>query len=149
MDLAIEAPQSSAAGEDTLTSVENLEGTEGPDVLRGNSASNRLESGLGDDVVEGRGGDDRLDTGGDDTLDIRDAGPDAVDCGPGADAVTADLPGIDTLTGCEAPIFPTPAGPGPGGGGIDGAPLRFGSKTRVTLELSAGWTIVGVGIAMT
>ena len=132
VDLAIVGPQSTGGGNDSLTNVENLGGTEGPDVLRGDSGPNRLASGVGDDIVEGRGGNDTLDTSeGEDALDVRDGGPDTAICGTDADAdtVTADLPGIDLLTGCETVIFPAAPAPAPAPAGAM-APHWLSAPTR-------------------
>ena len=140
VDLATGGPQNTGAGTDVLANVENLAGTEGPDVLRGDGGPNTLASGEGADLLEGRGGIDRLfaDEGAD-SLMVRDGGPDEAACGSGTDSVTADAPAIDLLTGCETAVFPTVSGPGPGGGdtgGATSAPLGFGSKTLVTLALA-------------
>lgn len=143
VDLAIRGPQSTRAGTDTLTNVEDLSGTEAPDVLRGDDGPNTLSPGEGNDVLEGRGGADRLfaDEGAD-SLDVRDGGPDVADCGGGTDSVIADAPGIDVLAGCETEIFPPPpSSAGAAGasqsGGRPPAPAAFGARTRVTLALAA------------
>ena len=143
VDLTISGFQDTGEnGPDLLASVENVTGTEFNDVLRGSAGRNELEGRTGSDVLEGRAGDDTIrGEEGDDTLDVRDGGPDTADCGDQTDTVTADLPGIDVLTGCETAIFPAPADPGPapgggGGGGADG-PQAFGSGTRVTLALAS------------
>ena len=146
VDLTISGFQDTGeSGPDLLASIENVTGTDFNDVLRGDAGSNTLSGRAGNDVVEGRGGDDTVSGDeGEDALEVRDGGPDTADCGDGTDSVTADLPGIDVLTGCETAIFPGPSdpdpgpGPGPGGGGGgDGAPLAFGARTLVTLKLVA------------
>jgi hypothetical protein len=72
---------------------------------------------------------------GNDTLDVRDGGPDTANCGADSDTVTADMLGVDVLTGCENVSFlPTPATGGSGGGTV----LAFGEKTHVSLKLAAG-----------
>lgn len=142
VDLTISGFQDTGeSGPDLLASIENVTGTDFNDVLRGNAGPNTLSGLAGNDVLEGRGGDDTVSGDeGEDALEVRDGGPDTADCGLDADTVTADLPGIDVLTGCETAIFPAPPGPGPGGGGGggDGAPLGFGPNTLVTLKLAAG-----------
>lgn len=118
VDLAVSGPQDTGGSDsDSLTSVENLRGTPFSDVLLGDGGPNILDgfSG-GDDRLVGRGGVDAL-TGrnGADMLDARDGGLDTADCGDGTDQVTTDAPGVDTITGCEATLFPVaPALPGPG-----------------------------------
>uniref|UniRef100_UPI000AD98260 beta strand repeat-containing protein n=1 Tax=Pseudomonas sp. Q12-87 TaxID=177989 RepID=UPI000AD98260 len=48
------------AGTDTLSSIENLVGSNFNDTLTGDGASNRIDGGLGHDVLNGGGGDDLL-----------------------------------------------------------------------------------------
>jgi Ca2+-binding RTX toxin-like protein len=160
IDLAIEAPQDTGAGSDTLVGLENAtaEVSVGA-TLRGDDGPNVLTTAEGDDTLEGRGGADVLNAGeGRDTLHVRDGGPDTADCNTETDSVTADPPGIDTLTECEDVLFPPP--PGSGGGGEGGAgsgageggagggagegaragqvsPAAFGAKTLVTLALAS------------
>jgi hypothetical protein len=119
VDLDIAGPQNTGgSGNDSIANIENVTGTSGPDILRGNGESNRLTTFNGNDVVEGRGGNDTLDAGGgEDTLDVRDDGPDSAECGAGTDTVTADLAGIDTLLNCETAVFPATAS-----GNITGGP---------------------------
>jgi Ca2+-binding RTX toxin-like protein len=141
VDLGIAGPQLTGDGaSDSLANVENVIGTGGPDILRGDAGPNRFQSFNGDDTLDGRGGIDTLEAGaGADSLEVRDGGPDTADCGADADTVVADLLGTDTLTGCETVSFlqpPTPD-PGGGGGGVD-PPLAFGAKTLVSLKLAAG-----------
>jgi hypothetical protein len=107
VDLAISGPQLTGAGNDSLANIENIIGTRGADILRGDGRANALFGDEGSDVLDGRGGQDALDGGPDaDTLDVRDGGPDLAECGAGTDTATADLPGVDTLTNCEAIVFP-------------------------------------------
>jgi Ca2+-binding RTX toxin-like protein len=61
VDLA--AGTATGAGNDTLASIENVEGGLGDDVIRGDDGANRLLGGDGDDRLAGRGGDDFLDGG--------------------------------------------------------------------------------------
>jgi Ca2+-binding RTX toxin-like protein len=109
VDLAIAGPQATrGSGSDLLARIENVLGTYYADVLRGDGGPNRLIGNPGADALEGRGGTDELEGGADaDTLDVRDGGPDRADCGTEIDVVTADLPGIDTLSACELVLFPT------------------------------------------
>ena len=67
VDLTLTGPQATennhdAAG-DTLIGIENLEGSNYADTLRGDENANKLQGGGGDDVLEGRGGADTLDGG--------------------------------------------------------------------------------------
>lgn len=59
-DLSLDRAQSSAAGVDTLISMENLLGGSGPDQLLGNDQANFLDGGAGDDWLDGGGGDDTV-----------------------------------------------------------------------------------------
>src|SRR5262249_58731368 len=51
------------AGNDTLVSIENVEGGLGNDIIRGDAGANHLLGGDGADRLVGRGGDDFLDGG--------------------------------------------------------------------------------------
>ena len=118
VDLGIAGPQNTGGnGNETFANIENVRGTSGPDILRGDNGPNKLTTFNGNDIVEGRGGNDTLDAGaGEDILDVRDTGADSVECGAGADTVTADLPGIDTLLNCETTLFPATATESANGG---------------------------------
>ena len=92
-----EAGEFDAVGAD----VENAFTGAGADALRGGAGPSVLEAGAGNDVVDGQAGPDLLDAGpGDDLVLARDGEPDRVDCGAGADSVSADV--IDVLVNCEA-----------------------------------------------
>jgi Ca2+-binding RTX toxin-like protein len=134
VDLTKTGPQDTGgAGTDTLSDFENVDGTIGPDILRGDAGPNELFASSGDDILEGRGGKDKL-TGarGADRIDARDDGTaDTVDCGDDVDKVATDAPGVDTLIDCEEVDFAAKAG---GGGN---AVKTFGRKTRVSLALRA------------
>jgi hypothetical protein len=162
IDLAASGLQSKGGtnGADLLRDVENVIGSESPDLLRGNGLANVLSGLGGNDVIEGRGGRDRL--GGDDgadTIEARDGEPDTVDCGADTDAVTADPPGVDALNACERIAFPLVVGAGtatagkaagataaldrlaPTVGRLRAVPMRFrvprrGTATRFRLALS-------------
>lgn len=114
VDLAIAGPQPTGAGNDSLANIENLIGTRGADVLRGDGRGNALFGHEGPDVLEGRGGEDSLDGGQDaDSLDVRDGGPDLAECGAGTDTASVDLAGVDRLFNCETVLLP-PANVGSG-----------------------------------
>lgn len=63
---------SSGQGSDTLLWVENIIGSQWPDLFRGDDASNRIVAGADGDIIEGLGGDDFLD--GEDGFDTIDGG---------------------------------------------------------------------------
>ena len=80
VSLGIQTAQNTiGAGTDTLTDIENLQGSDHDDILIGDAGSNVLTGGLGDDQLSGMGGDDIL-TGG--------AGVNELDGGTGSDTVS-------------------------------------------------------------
>ena len=76
VDLAIAGPQNTGSqGFDTLSGIENIDGSYFDDQLFGNSADNVLTGETGNDVLNGRGGNDTLDGGfGDDTYYVDNSG---------------------------------------------------------------------------
>ncbi|MFG6487753.1 PA14 domain-containing protein [Roseateles sp. BYS78W] len=60
VDLAAGTASGGDADGDTLDGIENLSGSGGNDVLRGDSGANKLDGGAGNDILEGRGGADVL-----------------------------------------------------------------------------------------
>jgi uncharacterized repeat protein (TIGR01451 family) len=86
-----------------------LWGGDGRDRLVGGAGNDRLRGGLKRDVLVGGDGDDELLPGtgrdlvragfGNDVISARDGSRDVIQCGPGADRVTADR--RDRLRGCE------------------------------------------------
>ena len=86
----------------SLTSIENVTGSQGDDVITGDNSVNILDGGAGDDVLQGRSGDDSL---------IGGAGVDRADYSQASGAVNVDLAlnradsdgdgGTDTLSGIE------------------------------------------------
>lgn len=88
---------------------DGLWGGDGRDRLLGGAGNDRLRGGLKRDVMIGGDGDDQLLPGtgrdlvrgglGNDVISARDGSRDVVQCGPGADRVTADR--RDHLRGCE------------------------------------------------
>ncbi len=81
----------SAGGNDTFISIENLHGSIGNDSLEGNVLNNELLGGDGDDTITGNGGDDTIGGGaGDDDLN-GNAGIDAVTYFDAVAGVTVDL----------------------------------------------------------
>jgi Ca2+-binding RTX toxin-like protein len=117
-DLA--AGSATARGErDRLRSIENVEGGDGRDVLRGTAGPNVMQGLEGNDVLDGRGGDDLLEG----TEGSRFKGRpdrDLLRGGPGRDRLFGDAgpdrlfggPGGDLLTGGSGPDR-FGAGPGP------------------------------------
>lgn len=110
-----------AAGEDDgLSGVESvwggsagdrLVGGDGRNVILGEGGDDTIDAGAGDDEIAGDAGADDLGAGaGDDVVRARDEVADApIDCGPGADRLTADnaLEALTRPDGCEtiAPQF--------------------------------------------
>ena len=84
-----------AYGDDSLTGVENLVGSQYNDTLRGDAKDNRLEGGEGDDILEGRSGADTLVGGkGTDTASYEHA----PDLGSGAGVKVSLTTGLITAT---------------------------------------------------
>jgi hypothetical protein len=127
-----------------------IEARGGNDVVTGEDAPETIDGGAGDDRLEGGRGPDTIIGGpgrdtiygdetdstcttaedclvfGNDVIDVRDGEADNVDCGPGADRVTADA--ADTIApNCEI-VDRGGAGPGPGPG-----PGPEGDKPRLAL----------------
>lgn len=89
---------SGAAGSDTLSNLENVEGSAFNDVLTGSGGSNSLAGGAGNDSIAGANGNDTLDGGvGSDTLD-GGAGNDSLVGGADNDTLV-DGNGTNTLVG--------------------------------------------------
>ena len=97
-----------AASGDIFISVEDIEGTEFDDVLRGDNGANLFDGGDGDDILSGRDGDDTLIGGaGDDSL-IGSAGADSLDGGFGTDTVSyADVAAGGVLADLLSPSVNT------------------------------------------
>jgi Ca2+-binding RTX toxin-like protein len=91
------------AGTDTLTSIENLLGSDFNDTLTGDAGANKLEGGLGNDTLNGGLGNDTLDGGtGTDTASYAGAtaGVTVTLAAPGVAQNTLNA-GTDTLTNIE------------------------------------------------
>ncbi len=106
VDLSITASQNtSGAGSDTLSSIENLTGSIYSDTLYGDNSSNTIKGIAGDDTIFGRDGDDKLYGGsGSDTF-VLEAGDDLIDGGTGSDTIDLSSSGsaLDvTLDGSNA-----------------------------------------------
>jgi Ca2+-binding RTX toxin-like protein len=137
IDLARPGPQNGGSlGRDTLTSIEQVDGSPFNDVLRGTAGHEDLFGFAGDDLIEGRGGDDTL-AGGDgvDTVSYESAvAPVAVDLaldtpqptvGAGVDLLAASFENL--IGGAAADILRGTAGPNV----IEG---RTGPDTILALE---------------
>ncbi|MFN8188202.1 MAG: calcium-binding protein [Gaiellales bacterium] len=99
--------QASGEGNDTLSGVENANGSSFADALRGDAGNNTLNGRGGADAIQGAAGDDTI-NGGDGTDELGGgAGNDRVSGAGGADAISgnggddnlAGGPGADTLKG--------------------------------------------------
>jgi Tol biopolymer transport system component len=74
-----------------LTNRCRIDGTPGPDDLRGTPLRDLIDGKGGDDRIVGGGGDDRISGGpGDDSISSKDRYRDTVSCGPGMDRLVAD-----------------------------------------------------------
>jgi hypothetical protein len=143
VDLSNSSAQNTVgAGTDTLSSIEDLTGSDHNDVLTGSSVFNSILGGDGDDDVH-----------------VNDAGPDQVGCGIGTDTVTADSqdtvdPDCETVTqtsaGTGGGTPSTGGGGGSGGGGAVSAPvisglsapkLRSGKSGNFRYTLSSGASV--------
>lgn len=111
-DLTLAGPQATGEGLDLFSSIENLSGGNGDDVLRGDGGANGLYGGEGDDVLMPRGGDDVVDggytlfpsyDGGTDTVDYSDA-PAGVSVNLGLGSQNTGGSGTDTLLNIENAI---------------------------------------------
>jgi Ca2+-binding RTX toxin-like protein len=87
----------SAAGNDTLVSIENAVGTDWADQLRGSNETNWLEGGYGDDRLYGEDGDDTL-LGGEDRVRTSEDGDDTLSGGHGNDWLEGGY-GNDVIAG--------------------------------------------------
>jgi hypothetical protein len=105
-----------APGEnDTLTGIENLQGTARNDTLVGDDLPNTIQGLDGDDTIIGGKGVDLLFGGaGNDSIDAVDQGVDRVSCGGPQPGDTASVDDVDQVAGCPAAgaglaIVPVPA----------------------------------------
>ena len=88
-------------GDNVHSDVEDIEATNGNDVLAGSAAGNILRGFNGDDAIDGGAGADIFEAGdGNDSIMSRDGLAELVDCGNGVDSVVAD--DIDVTDGCES-----------------------------------------------
>jgi Ca2+-binding RTX toxin-like protein len=135
-------------GDNVYSSVEDVTGGHGNDVLTGSAGANALFGGSGDDSLNGGDGDDALDGGtgrdaldggaGNDGLSSRDGEGDDDRCGIGYDSVTGDY--LDVLADdCEVrDLTAAPAAPAL----LDRVPtavrLTFAGRIRVRVSCPAG-----------
>jgi Ca2+-binding RTX toxin-like protein len=91
ISLAMDAAQETGgAGTDTLSSIENLTGSQFADALTGDAGDNRLSGLDGDDLLMGGAGEDLLDGGGGADLLIGGLGNDEMQGGAGHDRYLVD-----------------------------------------------------------
>jgi hypothetical protein len=93
-------------GDNVRSSVEDLIGGDGNDVMTGSALPNQLDGGAGNDIIDGTGGTDRYTGGaGNDTILSRDGNSERVDCGENFDntddADVAKSDTVDEVTNCE------------------------------------------------
>lgn len=164
MTVDLAAGVGGAAGErDVLAGVEDVDGGDGPDVLRGDDGPNRLDAGGASgarDVVEGRGGDDVLrGSGGADVLRggagrdrMGQGGPGTRILGDGGDDVLYGGRGIVVRGGAGDDVIGLPdvatrrrPGPFPAvdcGPGVDRVdPAVLGTRLRASCEEVARGTL--------
>jgi len=97
VDLALGRGLAGDAAGDVLTNMEDVQGSAGNDILRGDAGNNQLIGGAGNDLLEGRGGADRLDGG---------TGNDTVSYASSANGVSADLQtNVNTGGDAEGDVF--------------------------------------------
>jgi hypothetical protein len=94
-----------AAGEnDSLTGIENLQGSARNDTLIGDDGANTIQGLGGDDAIAGGKGVDALfGNAGNDSIDALDQGVDRVSCGGPQAGDTASVDDVDEVAGCPAP----------------------------------------------
>ncbi|MGF7150493.1 Ca2+-binding RTX toxin-like protein [Sphingomonas zeicaulis] len=82
------AQNTGGAGIDTLSSIENLIGSNHADTLTGNATGNSISGGSGEDVIDGGSGNDTLDGGNGNDILIGANGDDILIGGAGRDTLT-------------------------------------------------------------
>ena len=87
VDLTVSGPQDTGEGVDSLTEVENIDGTSDRDVLTGDAAPNRF-----------------IGSGGNDSFDLSGEGSDSVNCGGGFDQVLLNR--SDAIRGLTSRVNP-------------------------------------------
>ncbi|HEX5901072.1 MAG TPA: calcium-binding protein [Solirubrobacteraceae bacterium] len=117
-----------APGEnDSLTGIENLQGTAKNDTLVGDDGANTIQGLGGDDAITGgKGADYLLGGAGNDSIDALDQGFDRVSCGGPQPGDIASVDDVDQVGGCPAPgagltVVAVPVAIGP-----DQTPSRVG-----------------------
>ncbi|WP_109796442.1 calcium-binding protein, partial [Minwuia thermotolerans] len=128
VDLGLGTATDAGGGNDTLTAIENVVGSEFDDDVTGDAAANLLQLGLGNDTADGGDGADTVQgEAGDDDI-AGEGGNDLLEGGAGNDTVIGDA-GDDTLDG---------------GDGIDTADY-FEDTGAVVVDLLAGTATDGFG----
>jgi Ca2+-binding RTX toxin-like protein len=170
VDLALTGAQNTVgAGIDTLNSIEDMDGSDFADTLKGDARANKISGDNGNDVIEGRAGNDALDGGaGSDTASYASAkagvavslalqGTDQATGGAGTDTLLGfeRLAGStfnDVLTGDIAGNVLQGGGGSDRLAGADGSDVLDGGVGRDTLDGGAGvdWaTYATAGAAVT
>lgn len=129
------------AGTDTLSSFENLTGSNYNDTLTGDNNDNTIQGGAGDDVITGNGGSDLLyGSAGNDTITGGDGGV-VLDGGSGNDTLISGA-GEDVLQGGSGDDLID------GGAGIDTVYYQsaFGGGVTVDLSISGAQNTVNAGM---
>ncbi len=98
VDLSDTTAQSTGYGVDTITNIENVQGTAGNDQITGNASNNQLEGHAGTDTLNGQDGKDKLIGGGGNDDLIGGSGKDNLIGGDGGDTLSGDS-GADVLSG--------------------------------------------------
>ncbi|MEQ9617358.1 MAG: Ig-like domain-containing protein [Phycisphaerales bacterium] len=84
-------------GTDTISGVENIDGSAFDDVLTGDANANVIDGGAGHDVIDGGAGNDTLRGGAGNDVITGGAGADTIEGGSGDDVIHADE--LDTISG--------------------------------------------------
>lgn len=153
-----------AAYGDTLTSIENVRGSDHRDYIWGDGKANRIEGAGGDDQLFGYGGEDILDGGAGDDLIFGGDGDDQLIGSAGVDVFYGDA-GVDTVyyfpIGQATSLTVDLAGAGTNGDaqgdtyhGVEGASVEGGSNhlllgdgqdNELVVALNEGSTLQGLG----
>lgn len=119
------------AGTDTISSVENLQGSNSDDTLWGNASANSIDGSLGDDVINGNDGDDLISGGfGNDTISGQ-GDNDIIDGGFGDDDLYGGS-GDDIIIG------------GDGEDTVNYTDRLAGTDLTITLRTASAQTVTGI-----
>jgi Ca2+-binding RTX toxin-like protein len=126
-----------APGEnDSMSAIENLQGTAKNDALTGDDGPNTILGLDGDDTITGGGGPDVLYGGlGNDTINAADQTIDTVACGGPQAGDTATVDDVDVLSGCPAAGAGLAVVPVPRAAGADQTPPKVGVTYTKVMKL--------------